>query len=99
MPRCSNARAPRHDLPLKQRDTTIERLQEQVRLLLAKRFAASPEKLPDGQLGLFNEAGATAAEEPESDSGTDLAAHRRAKAERGRSTRRCGKITKDRSTR
>ena len=80
MPRCSNARAPCHDPPLEQRDTTIERLQEQVRLLLAKRFAASPEKLPDGQLGLFNEAGATAAEEPERDSGTDVAAHRRSKA-------------------
>ena len=44
--------------------------EEQVRVLLAKRFGVSSEKLPDGQLGLFNEAEATAAEAPESDSGT-----------------------------
>ena len=70
---------------IEQRDATIEQLQEQVRLLLAKRFGASSEKLPDGQLGLFNEAEATAAEEPESDCATEVAAHRRAR----RSARRC----------
>ena len=37
-------------------EATIEQLQERVRLLLARRFGASSEKLPDGQLGLFNEA-------------------------------------------
>ena len=67
---------------IEQRDATIEQLQEQVRLLLAKRFGASSEKLPDGQLGLFNEAEATAAEEPESDCATEVAAHRRARAKR-----------------
>ena len=67
---------------IEQRDATIERLHEQVRLLLAKRFAASSEKLPDGQLGLFNEAEATAAEAPRSDSATEVAAHRRARAKR-----------------
>ena len=52
-------------------------MQEQVRLLLARRFGASSEKLPDGQLGLFNEAEVAAGEEP--DAGTEVAAHRRAR--------------------
>ena len=64
---------------IEQHEATIERLQEQVRLLLARRFGASSEKLPDGQLGLFNEAEASAAEEPEADAGTEVAAHRRAR--------------------
>ena len=55
----------------------IEHLQEQVRLLLARRFAPSSEKIPDGQLGLFNEAEATEAEEPESAPATEVGAHRR----------------------
>ena len=38
------------------RDATITALQEQVQLLLARRFAASSERVADGQLGLFNEA-------------------------------------------
>ena len=72
----------RRDALLEQRDATIVQLQEQVRLLLAKRFAASSENLPDGQLGLFNEAEATAAEEPQSDCATEVAAHRRARTKR-----------------
>ena len=55
----------------------IEHLQEQVRLLLARRFAPSSEKIPDGQLGLFNEAEATAGEEPESAPATEVGAHQR----------------------
>ena len=62
---------------IEQHEATIERLHEQVRLLLARRFGASSEKLPDRQLGLFNEA--EAAEEPEVDAGTEIAAHRRAR--------------------
>ena len=38
------------------RDATISALQEQIQLLLARRFAASSERVADGQLGLFNEA-------------------------------------------
>lgn len=38
------------------RDATIAALHEQVQLLLARRFAASSERVADGQLGLFNEA-------------------------------------------
>ena len=64
---------------IEQHEATIERLQEQVRLLLARRFGASSEKLPDGQLGLFNEAEAEAGEAPEADAGTEVAAHRRAR--------------------
>ena len=65
------------DAVIAQRDAMIEHLQEQVRLLLARRFAPSSEKIPDGQLGLFNEAEATEAEEPESAPGTEVGAHRR----------------------
>ena len=64
---------------IEQHEATIERLHEQVRLLLARRFGASSEKLPDAQLGLFNEAEAEAGEEPEADAGTEVAAHRRAR--------------------
>ena len=60
----------------------IEHLQAQVRLLLARYFAPSSEKLPDGQLGLFNEAEASAAQEPESAPATEVAAHRRATLKR-----------------
>ena len=66
-----------HQAVIAQRDAMIEHLQEQVWLLVARRFAPSSEKIPDGQLGLFNEAEATAAEEPESAPGTEIAAHRR----------------------
>ena len=66
-----------HQAGLAQRDAMIEHLQEQVRLLLARRFAPTSEKIPDGQLGLFNEAEATEAEEPESAPGTEVGAHRR----------------------
>ena len=65
------------DAVIAQRDAMIEHLQEQVRLLLARRFAPSSEKIPDEQLGLFNEAEATAAEEPESTPATEVGAHRR----------------------
>ena len=65
------------DAVIAQRDAMIEHLQEKVRLLLARRFAPSSEKIPDGQLGLFNEAKATEAEEPESAPGTEVTAHRR----------------------
>ena len=67
---------------IEQHEATIERLQEQVRLFLARRFGPSSEKIPDGQLGLFNEAEATAVEDPESDPGTEVAAHRRARPKR-----------------
>ena len=66
-----------HQAVIAQRDAIIEHLQEQVRLLLARRFAPSSEKIPDGQLGLFNEAEATAGEEPESAPATEVAAYRR----------------------
>ena len=69
----------RHEVTIQQRDARIEQLQEQVRLLLARRFGASSEKLPDGQLGLFNEAEVAAAEEPKADAATEVAAHRRAR--------------------
>ena len=67
---------------IEQHEATIERLHEQVRLLLARRFGASSEKLPEGQLGLFNEAEAETGEEPEADAGTEVAAHRRTRAKR-----------------
>ena len=72
----------KHDTEIAQRDARIEHLQEQIRLLLARRFAPSSEKLPDGQLGLFNEAEASAAQDCESAPGTEVAAHRRATPKR-----------------
>ena len=65
------------DAVIAKHEAMIEHLQEQVRLLLAQRFAPSSEKIPDGQLGLFNEAEATAGEEPESAPATEVGAHRR----------------------
>ena len=70
------------DAVIAEHEATIERLQEQVRLLLAQRFAPSSERIPDGQLGLFNEAEASAGEEPESAPGTEVGAHRRARPKR-----------------
>ena len=71
------------DAVIAQHEAMIEHLQEQVRLLLARRFAPSSEKIPDGQLGLFNEAEASAAEEEsESVPGTAVGAHRRATPKR-----------------
>ena len=72
----------KHDTEIAQRDARIEHLQEQIRLLLARRFASSSERLPDGQLGLFNEAEASAAQDCETAPGTEVAAHRRAKPKR-----------------
>ena len=68
-----------HEASIAERDAMIE----QVRLLLARRFAPSSEKIPDGQLGLFNEAEASAGEEDcESAPGTEVAAHRRGRPKR-----------------
>jgi transposase len=71
------------DAVIAERDAMIEQLQEQVRLLLAQRFAPSSEKMPDGQLGLFNEAEASAGEEEsESVPDTEVAAYRRGRPKR-----------------
>ena len=55
----------------------IELLEEQVPLLLVRRFIASSAIFPDGQRGLSDEANTTAGnagEEPESTSGTEVGA-------------------------
>ena len=71
------------DAVIAERDAMIEQLQEQVRLLLARRFAPSSEKMSDGQLGLFNEAEASAEEEEsESAPDTEVAAYRRGRPKR-----------------
>lgn len=67
------------------RDATIAALHEQVRLLLARRFAASSDRVADGQLGLFNEAEElAAAPEEAAEESVAVAGHRR----RRRGTRR-----------
>ena len=74
-----------HAAQLAAREATIERLNEQVRLLLAKRFGASSERVAEAQLGLFNEAEqeveaageAEAAPEP-----IEVPAHRRTRPKR-----------------
>jgi transposase len=59
------------------------RLKEQIRLMLAKRFGPSSEKQPAAQMGLFNEAEATVAEDAaEPEETLQVPAHERAK--RGR---------------
>ena len=72
------------DAYIAQRDGTIERLQEHINVLLAKRFGASAETVAEAQLGLFNEAELEAhtGDEPE-ETGSAVAAHRR-----GRPTRK-----------
>ncbi|MGH7409911.1 MAG: IS66 family transposase [Candidatus Methylomirabilis sp.] len=55
----------------------LSALQEQINLLLAKRFGRSSEKLPADQLGLFNEAEATAPREPAPETVVPVSAHRR----------------------
>ena len=81
----------KHDTEIARRDARIEHLEAQVRLLLARRFAPSPDRdirgqawrsSPDGQLGLFNEAEAGTAHDAETAPGTEVAAHRRATPKR-----------------
>ena len=62
--------------------TEIERLREQVRLLLARRFGASREASSPDQLGLFHEAMEEAAPETAEPETVAVPAHQRAK--RGR---------------
>ena len=72
------------DARLAHRDGTIERLQEHINVLLAKRFGASAEKVTDAQLGLFNEAELEAHTGDETEeAGTEVTTHRR-----GRPTRK-----------
>jgi transposase len=67
---------------LQAREAEIARLQEQVKLLLAKRFGPSSEKLSADQLRLFNEAEAAAASTPTVEPTIEVPAHARRK--RGR---------------
>lgn len=68
---------------LRQRETTIEQLQERIHILLSARFGASSEKVSDAQLGLFNEAEATPESEDEAPNAEiDVPAHRRAQPKR-----------------
>lgn len=74
-----------HAAELAAREATIERLSEQVRLLLAKRFGASSERVADAQLGLFNEAEQeleAAHEEEATPQHVEIPAHTRARPKR-----------------
>ncbi len=65
------------------RDATISQLQEQINLLLARRYGASAEAVSQAQLKLFNEAeheGETEQEEPHA--GNEVKAHRRQRPRR-----------------
>ncbi|MGH8568281.1 MAG: IS66 family transposase, partial [Gammaproteobacteria bacterium] len=55
----------------------LQALQEQINLLIAKRFGRSSEKLSADQLGLFNEAEATAPADPEMEAIVSVPAHQR----------------------
>jgi transposase len=65
-----------------QRDATIERLREQINVLLAKRYGASAERVADAQLGLFNEAEAEAQSPDAEEPGWEVVAHRRGQSKR-----------------
>lgn len=67
---------------LHERDQRIALLEEKLRLALHKRFAASSEKAPAGQLNLFNEAEAISAEAVAEKATTTVPEHKRKK--RGR---------------
>ncbi len=64
------------------RDQQIAILEEKLRLALHKRFAASSEKAPPGQLNLFNEAEAISAQAVAEEATTTIPEHKRKK--RGR---------------
>jgi transposase len=55
----------------------LQALQEQINLFIAKRFGRSSEKLSADQLGLFNEAEATAPADPEPEPIVSVPAHQR----------------------
>jgi len=78
------AQARRYEAQLAEHEQIIERLREQINVLLAKRYGASSEKVADAQLGLFNEAELEAATEgePQEPETTEVAPHRRAKPKR-----------------
>ncbi len=70
---------------LAERDAAIESLNERIQALLAKRFAASSERVADGHLGLFNEAEVEAgldAEPGPAEDAVDVPAHRRRRGKR-----------------
>lgn len=74
------AQLAQRDQRLAQREGTIERLREQINILLAKRYGASAEAVSDAQLGLFNEAEQLAEGEPHEDDerpSTEVAGHTR----------------------
>ena len=73
------------DAVIEASQSTIEQLHEQIHLLLSRRFGASAEKVCDAQLGLFNEAEASADEDEPGDSPSaysQVAPHRRKVAKR-----------------
>ncbi len=76
-----------NEAALASRDARIAALEEQIRLLLARRFGASSERVADGQLGLFNEAEEQAEETvpeetPQDDTSVEVAGHRRGRGKR-----------------
>lgn len=74
-----------HEQELAARDATIERLTEELRQAIARRFGASSERMADGQLGLFNEAEAQADTDEEAataDESVTVPAHARRRGKR-----------------
>ena len=81
----------RHEATIAAQRTEIGQLQEQLNVILSRRYAQSAEKVSDAQLGLFNEAEETheegtedndAVDEDENDTGTEVAAHVRRRGKR-----------------
>jgi transposase len=75
------SQARQHRAQLANKDERIAGLEEQIRLLLAKRFGTSSEKVSQAQLGLFNEAELEAQTEQEPET-VSVPAHERKRGKR-----------------
>ena len=86
--RHSQAALAKRDAVIAHQELLIAKLQAEVNLLVARRFAASSEKVSDAQLGLFNEAEALVEAADEAGAGahaestTAVASHERKKPKR-----------------
>jgi len=66
-----------HDDAIAARDVTITHLNEQIALLLARRFGPSAETVSQAQLGLFNEAEVLGEDDPQTSASTTVGPYRR----------------------
>lgn len=91
MVRHQAAEIAQHEATIAAQRSEIGQLQEQLNVILSRRYAQSAEKVSDAQLGLFNEAeetleedadGEDSADAVDADAGTEVAAHVRRRGKR-----------------